>query len=179
MTWTEYVAAARRTQNKDLTPEQRLAHSVFGMISEWEELMEKRDHSMSYVDVVNELGDYCWFVVEFMDSIGYEITDAQFREYAYIAALYEDHPENKIGKTFAQISGRVQKTYQGHELDRRYMEVVARTLLGYACSFCFHYFGFDPTLEGAFEKNVEKLLIRYPSAEGFTAEDSIRRVDVE
>ena len=178
MTWTEYVAAARRTQNKDLTPEQRLAHSVFGMMSEWEELMENR-HSIYGDDLVLELGDYCWFVVEFMDSIGYEITDEQFREYAYAAALHEDQPENKVGKTLAQISGQVQKTYQGHELDRRFMEEVARKMLGYACAYYYHTLGLEPTLEDAFAKNVRKLLVRYPSAKGFTTEDSIRRVDTE
>lgn len=75
MTLNEYQELARRTQNKELTREQRMLHSLHGMAGEVGEIhaiYQKwyQGHPVLTGDVVNELGDLLWFAGQLCDCLG-------------------------------------------------------------------------------------------------------------
>lgn len=73
MTFDDYQRQARRTQNADLTDEQRLNHALHGLASEVGEIhgiFQKvyQGHKIDDEDLVKELGDLLWFAAEFADA---------------------------------------------------------------------------------------------------------------
>lgn len=75
MTFKEYQALARRTQNPDLNGHQRLLHALHGLSAEVGEIhsiyqKQYQGHSIDYDSLFKEIGDLCWFVAEFCDVMG-------------------------------------------------------------------------------------------------------------
>ena len=72
MTFKEYQQQARRTQNPDLTPRERLEHALWGLSSEVGEvcgLHQKtyQGHALDASALRKEVGDCLWFLAELCD----------------------------------------------------------------------------------------------------------------
>lgn len=84
LTFDEYQALARRTQNNKLTPHERLEHALFGLCSEVGEIHSiyqkaYQGHTVDPVKVKDEMGDALWFLAELSDVLGLRL-DAVARE---------------------------------------------------------------------------------------------------
>lgn len=78
MTFADYQALARRTQNKELAKADKREHALMGLMSEVGEIAsiyQKRHqgHPVSTSEVALELGDLLWFVAELCDVLGYDM----------------------------------------------------------------------------------------------------------
>ena len=75
MTFEEYQALARRTQNRELNGHQRQQHALHGLASEVGEIHAHyqkiyQGHALNLDGVVGELGDLLWFCAEMCDTLG-------------------------------------------------------------------------------------------------------------
>lgn len=75
MTFKEYQALARRTQNPDLNGHQRLLHALHGMSAEVGEIhaiyqKQYQGHDINYHHLLDEASDLLWFIAEFCDVMG-------------------------------------------------------------------------------------------------------------
>lgn len=71
-----------------------------------------------------------------------------------------------------EVTGILQKTYQGHEFDREHMQKELGDCLWMIAEACE---ALGTTIELVMLKNIEKLRARYP--EGFESERSLHRAD--
>lgn len=71
-----------------------------------------------------------------------------------------------------EVSGILQKTYQGHEIDLEHVEKELGDCLWMIAEAC-DAFGFS--LDEVMELNIEKLRKRYPN--GFSSENSLHRAE--
>lgn len=74
MKFDEYQALARRTQNTELSKEERLNHALLGIASEAGEICghyqkKYQGHTVYFGDVAKELGDLLWFCAELADCL--------------------------------------------------------------------------------------------------------------
>ena len=74
MTNEVYQEKARRTQNHDLSDDDRLFHAVFGLCSEAGEvagILQKKyqGHEVSRDHMIKELGDCLWMISEACDAL--------------------------------------------------------------------------------------------------------------
>ena len=95
MTFNEYQTLARRTQNKDLTYDQRRYHALHGLVSEVGEihgLFQKiyQGHPLSLDDLEKEVGDLLWFVAELCDVYHWSMGDVAAEN---IEKLRKRYPE--------------------------------------------------------------------------------------
>lgn len=78
MRFNEYQVLARRTQNMELTREDRLNHALRGLASECGEIngiyqKALQGHAVDRELVAEELGDLLWFSAELADCIGVQL----------------------------------------------------------------------------------------------------------
>lgn len=75
MTFKEYQALARRTQNPELNGHQRLLHALHGLSAEVGEIhsiyqKQYQGHPINYDSLLSEAGDSLWMLAEFCDALG-------------------------------------------------------------------------------------------------------------
>lgn len=73
-----YQELARRTQNRDLTPRERLEHALWGLSAEVGEVCSlhqktHQGHPLNGTELRKEVGDIMWFVAELCDVYGYDM----------------------------------------------------------------------------------------------------------
>lgn len=78
MKFREYQDAARRTQNPDLTPRERLEHALWGLSAEVGEVcgLHQKTHQGHALDASalrKEIGDIMWFVAELCDVYDWDM----------------------------------------------------------------------------------------------------------
>lgn len=78
MTFREYQEKARRTQNPELTPRERLEHALWELSAEVGEvcgLHQKthQGHAMDAVALRKEIGDVLWGIAELCDVYGFDM----------------------------------------------------------------------------------------------------------
>jgi NTP pyrophosphatase (non-canonical NTP hydrolase) len=74
MSFDEYQALARRTQNTELTKDERINHALLGIAAEAGEICgiyqkKYQGHRVYFGDVAKELGDLLWFCAELADCL--------------------------------------------------------------------------------------------------------------
>jgi len=95
MTFNEYQELARRTQNRELTPGERLQHALHGLAAEVGEIhgiyqKSYQGHSIDSYDVLDELGDLLWFAAEICDVM---LNDMDLVAEQNIRKLRKRYPE--------------------------------------------------------------------------------------
>lgn len=93
MTFHDYQELARRTQNPDLSPRERLEHALWGLTSEVGEICgihqkTHQGHPLDMALVGKELGDTLWFVAELCDVYGYSMSEIAERNIAKLRKRY-------------------------------------------------------------------------------------------
>lgn len=187
-----YQALARRTQNPALTNQERLCHAALGLCAEVAELCEEvnlfRHYQTSNTNgICSEAGDVLWMLAELCDALDFDMNTVfcpgnlqqadkayafQMAKYSYTGpkpitkwrCLYE------MGRYAAWMAGRVQKTFQGHNVNLLLIQRNMAALFVRLQKVCRQY-GF--TVYQAMYQNIEKLKERYP--EGFSEDRSIHR----
>ena len=81
MNFTEYQAAARRTQNRKLDGEQMTHHALFGLGAEVGEILsifqkEFQGHEVTREKIIDECGDLLWMAAELADACGFTLDEA-------------------------------------------------------------------------------------------------------
>lgn len=185
LTWDEYRALARRTQDPTLSPREKLAHAVLGLCSEMHEAdLESSALVFSIPEFINdvkqrlalEIGDCYWMIAEICDYFDGEKSSVKF--------LPPPEPRNSrsslpyggnaaVNGARAHLCDAAQKAFQGHA-PREDLNV-ERDLLNIGCHLgCLaEKTGFDT--QTILHMNIEKLRKRYP--DGFSAERSVNRED--
>ena len=95
MTLREYQTAARRTQNPDLSPRERLEHASWGLAAEVGEvcgILQKKHqgHEINAVALRKEVGDILWFVGEMCDVYGWDMGAVAEENIAKLKRRYPD-----------------------------------------------------------------------------------------
>lgn len=89
-----YQLLARRTQNTELSTEDKRKHAVFGLCSEAGEIASLFQHvyqgaEVSKDKVIDECSDILWFICELLDTYNTGIMDVMKHN---IAKLYKRYP---------------------------------------------------------------------------------------
>lgn len=95
MQFKEYQQAARRTQNPELTPRERLEHALWGLSSEVGEICgihqkTHQGHPLDAAGLRKECGDAMWFIAELCDVYGWDMGMVAEQN---IAKLRKRYPE--------------------------------------------------------------------------------------
>lgn len=95
MTFDDYQALARRTQNRELSMDLKQRHALHGLSSEVGEihgLFQKiyQGHCLNLNDLEKEIGDLLWFVAELCDSCGWSMREVAEKN---IDKLKKRYPE--------------------------------------------------------------------------------------
>ena len=90
-----YQLLARRTQNTELSTEDKRKHAVFGLCSEAGEIASLFQHVYQGAEVskdklLDECGDCLWFLCELLDTYSTSITDVMKRNIAKLTKRYPD-----------------------------------------------------------------------------------------
>ncbi len=153
MNFKEYTELAART-DKPMSLLEGLSHAALMLHSEIDEIMlEMRNGAPEAV--AKEIGDALWAVSKIARLLGIETLD-----------LWSYQPVNKA----ANIAGRVQKVYQGHEAKVDLFQTMLGETMAWLSALALQQ---GVTLEQCAVINIEKLKARYP--DGFSAERSINR----
>lgn len=185
LTWDEYRALARRTQDPTLSPREKLAHAVLGLCSELHEAdLELTALLFGNPEFTNdtktrlalEIGDCYWMVAELCDYLDSEIDVPLFSSPYRGKIRHTTLPrvgEADFRSTVADLCSMAQKTFQGHKLDNILRAKRAPSVIASRLEILAEKSGFDtPTI---LHMNIEKLKKRYP--DGFSAERSVNRED--
>lgn len=187
--YAQYQKAAARTQNKELTEKERFLHSVLGLNAEIEELRVAKMNG-DVIDVENEAGDVLWMIAEMCDTCHLSMNalftskhmeDAEAERIAQYSDAANPPKPRKLhfditimDRCADVLAGYAQKTLQGHELVINNVGKQLQLLM--AClKHVAEYHGFS--MRHAMYANIEKLKLRYPVGEDFTAERSVNRDD--
>ena len=95
MTFREYQIGARRTQNPDLTPRERVEHALWGLSAEVGEvcgLWQKthQGHSMDFAALRKEIGDCLWMLGELCDACDFDMGAVAEENIAKLKRRYPD-----------------------------------------------------------------------------------------
>lgn len=185
--YNQYQKLASRTQNKELTDQERFLHSALGLNAEIEELRIAKMYGDAAA-IEDEAGDILWMIAEMCDTCNLSM-NALFTSKAMEEAELErtvqyddesDPPKPRklhfdttiMGRCAARIAGYAQKTLQGHDIVVNNVGEDLQLLM--AClKHLASYHGFS--VRHAMYQNIEKLKMRYP--EGFSADKSIHRAE--
>lgn len=163
MTWNEYLPLAEKTLSKEFyanKKEEFLLHSVMGIITELEELIDSKD----VVNMGEEIADIFWYIsiIDRELSINLKIENNDNDEQYNILALYKvssllmDHLKKKI--------------FYNKEIDTDNFKQLTLDLFNKLCNFCKTN---NIDIESILESNIDKLKARY--GEKFTSERAINR----
>jgi NTP pyrophosphatase (non-canonical NTP hydrolase) len=183
----DYAKFAERTLSLnfyfDSQEKRNELHGAIGLTTEAGELLEAFELPMykRYVNIVEELGDICWYISIFERKLGvtfkhhfdnqqpHMITHSGSEDHFRIAAT-------KIAPTTTRILDLYKKTgFYGKDVDNTKLQLQCENL-NRQCAFLAMSIGI--TLEEIKLRNINKLLIRYPDK--FTNElAENRNVDAE
>ena len=95
MTFREYQVDARRTQNPDLSPRDRLEHASWELASEVGEicgLLQKthQGHQLNHVELRKEIGDVLWGIGELCDVFDWDMGAIAEENIAKLRRRYPD-----------------------------------------------------------------------------------------
>lgn len=95
LTFEEYQAMARRTQNRDLAPDYQLEHATWGLAAETGEVLAlhqkiRQGRHMDHNALVEEIGDVMWFVAELCDCYGLDMGAVALENIDKLKARYPD-----------------------------------------------------------------------------------------
>lgn len=91
----KYQEYARRTQNHNLTDEQRLLHALHGISAEAGEIhgiyqKQYQGHPVDQGKVLDEASDLLWFLAELADCIGVSLANIARYNVAKLIARYPE-----------------------------------------------------------------------------------------
>jgi NTP pyrophosphatase (non-canonical NTP hydrolase) len=96
MTFSEYQAGARRTQNKNLSPTDQLTVAALGMSGEAGEIADNvkkyigQGHALDDRDLIKEMGDVLWYLALMCDRLHLTMEDVAILN---IEKLKKRYPE--------------------------------------------------------------------------------------
>lgn len=95
MTGKEYQELAARTVNQDLGLEDKVMHSLHGMVGEIGEihsLYQKvyQGHGLDVAHLKKECGDLLWFIAEFCTAYGWDIEEIMQMNIDKLKSRYPD-----------------------------------------------------------------------------------------
>lgn len=161
-----------------------LAHSLCGLASEAGEVADLMKNAFDMNDgdqiedgfeehMEKELGDCCWMVAEACTAIDVKFVDI----YPNKAVNTLSPVRTAFSSTFELCSlsgwlvGRIQKAYQGHEIDEFLLKTYLGRVLETIDMIC-RCLGIE--FANILEKNIEKLKARFPTGKFDTYADTHR-----
>jgi len=161
MNFNEYCVLSARTDNVDLTIEERVENYTFSLFEEVGEvtsLLKKawwHGHTLDLDELMKEFGDVFWYLSQLKRLLNVSFYDIPLHEFTRKA--------DKLRACMIETGYFVHVGKQD-ELNRVYW--VVRKLME----------SFDISFAMVLERNVAKLEKRYP--EKFNSVDSVKRVDI-
>ena len=190
MNFAEYQVLARRTQNNELSKDDKYRHAVFGMMAELGEVM-----NVSIFDKekeIDELSDLYWFISEAADVMGIRLqvlaeeieADRKIEYPAPLDKIMERLADDSQTETkdipvtmmlyVSDLAGTAQKQYQGHEVEPSFVRDTIKMLME---DLELYTSRLDISIPDVLEHNIAKLRKRYPN--GFDTERSVHREEYE
>jgi NTP pyrophosphatase (non-canonical NTP hydrolase) len=105
--FTEYQSHAARTANPKLNPRERVVQACFGLAGESGEVIDGQkkilyhDHDFDRDELVEELGDVCWYIAEMCSVWGIsldEVAECNVKKLMarYPVAFDEERSRNRV-----------------------------------------------------------------------------------
>ena len=172
MNWNEYLVLSEKTMSTEFhcdIKEQRLLHSIIGMLTEIEELMDNYDEGKTFdpVNIVEEISDVTWYLA----IIG--------REYdiKYPQLVVETKNSDPMGIILTLIKNSCKlldmikkKLYYNKPMDEDLFVLITKMIMLNISDYAHCY---DINIEKSFDINIEKLKSRF--GEKFSSENAIDR----
>ena len=187
MNFNEYQELAMRTQAIKDNKQDMLIHAVCGLSSELGEIIQVFQNSKinkkfpainpPVKRFLSEIGDLCWFQAELCKALDINITYFSLNDIDQFTTNESDIQTidkniniidfyiKKLSMVIGIISGCIQKTYQGKEINIEKIKycnnliiIIINTICGYV----------GANIEDVWEDNIEKLKKRFP--DGFSKE---------
>lgn len=190
MNFLEYQKLARRTQNNQLSKEDKFRHAVFGMMAELGEVMNVSIYDKE--KEIDEISDLYWFISEAADVMGIKLqviaeeieADRKIEYPAPLDELMERLSDDSQTRTVgipvtmmlfvSDLAGKAQKQYQGHEVEHAFVREIIKLLME---ELELYTSRLDISIPDVLDHNIAKLRKRYPN--GFDAERSVHREEYE
>ena len=170
MVLNAYQELARRTQNMELSREEKQRHALFGMASELGEIFDAGADKSKLID---EMSDLCWFVAEYCDTQEVEM-DSFGTRWARPVDICTREDFDEARKNLVLSVGKImavhQKEYQGHEANLGSIKGELENVLYQVSALARAY---KSSLADVLVHNIDKLKKRFP--DGFQVERSVYR----
>lgn len=162
MKFKEYIELSEKTLsnqfNIDSEKEQKVLHSIIGMLTEIEELMDIKDD----VNLKEEVSDVFWY-----SAIIYREFDLDFK-WEYVKT--EKHVLELLKRNLLLLDMFKKKIYYNKEINNDKFIKTFNEMMNFLISFCADN---NLNIEEIFELNIEKLKKRY--GDKFSSESAINR----
>jgi NTP pyrophosphatase (non-canonical NTP hydrolase) len=175
MNWKDYKNQAERTLSSQFNcdvDDQKVLHSIIGMMTEIDELLENYENKMDEVNKIEEISDFIWYfsILSRMYSIDL-LTD--YKNIKYISKDFINEKElvySILKKCLKLLDMQKKKFFYNKNINiENFLEIIGD--ISYLLLIYTKINNID--LEKSMEININKLYKRYPDK--FTSEKAINR----
>ncbi len=172
MTWEEYLPLSEKTLSLQFNcneTEQKILHSVIGIMTELDEILDNYDNDkkLDKVNILEEVGDICWYLA----ILGREY-DISFPQ---ITVREKNSDPFRLILSTIKMSAKLldmlkKKIYYNKDINQEIFVSLSRTIMMNISDFTHCY---DIQIEKSFQVNIDKLRSRY--GDKFSSESAINR----
>lgn len=175
MNWKDYKKEAERTLSSQFNcdiDDQKVLHSIIGMMTEIDELLENYDSKMDEINKMEEISDFMWYfsILSRMYSIDLSTDDKTIK---YISKDFINEKElvySILKKCLKLLDMQKKKFFYNKNINiENFLEIISD--ISYLLLIYTKINNID--LEKSMEVNINKLYKRYP--EKFSSDKAINR----
>jgi NTP pyrophosphatase (non-canonical NTP hydrolase) len=175
MNWKDYKSQAERTLSSQFNcdiDDQKVLHSIIGMMTEIDELLENYDSKMDEINKIEEISDFIWYfsILSRMYSIDLPIHDKTIK---YISKDFINEKElvySILKKCLKLLDMQKKKFFYNKHINiENFLEIVSD--ISHLLLIYTNVNNID--LEKSMEININKLYKRYPDK--FSSDKAINR----
>lgn len=172
MNWNEYLNLSEKTLSEEFHcggKIERLLHSLIGILTECDELLENYDGSKKFdpINIKEELGDLLWYMAILGRDLKIDMPVKTFTK-------RNTNPREVIidiaRQSLKGLDILKKKLYYNKQVEENILTSISNSLFILIMEYAFFY---DINIESSFDRNIEKLKARY--GDKFESERAINR----
>lgn len=170
MNWNQYLELSEKTLSREFHTDEKvevLLHSVMGILTELDELLENYDKEFDGVNALEEIGDVLWYCAILGREWEIDFPTLQVKEKA------KDPQKiiiNLVKTTCKLLDILKKKIYYNKPINEEIFVSLVKIIMLNVADYMSYY---DIDVEKSFEVNINKLKARY--GEKFSSENAINR----
>jgi NTP pyrophosphatase (non-canonical NTP hydrolase) len=170
MNWNQYLELSEKTLSSEFHIDKKsevILHSVMGILTELDELLENYDKELDTINVVEEIGDVLFYLAILGREWGIDFPHLQVKEKA------QDPKEiilNLIKNSCKLLDILKKKIYYNKPINEEIFVSLTKIIILNVADYMNYY---DIDMEKSFEININKLKARY--GDKFSSDSAINR----